>query len=124
MLPCEIVGKTILPAIKASLTKQLIEKYGMKQKEVAELLGISQSAVSKYLAHKRGRIIKINTEDHIKQIFSEIITMLITEKKKKTDIKSKFCQTCRIIRSKAVICEFCEKTDPDINADICGLCMK
>ncbi|MEM3391769.1 MAG: helix-turn-helix domain-containing protein [Archaeoglobaceae archaeon] len=46
--------KYILPAIRAMVAKELIER-GYKIKEVAEMLGLTQAAVSQYLASKRGK---------------------------------------------------------------------
>ena len=43
-----------LPAIRAALTKAL-KKQGLSQKEIANKLGIAESAVSQYLSGKRGK---------------------------------------------------------------------
>jgi len=42
-----------LPAIRAALAKSL-KQQGLSQKEVAEKLGIAESAVSQYVSGKRG----------------------------------------------------------------------
>jgi predicted transcriptional regulator len=52
---CEIVVNEILPTIRASLAKELIASYNLNQVEVAELLDISQPAVSQYLRQLRGK---------------------------------------------------------------------
>ena len=52
VLPCEIAANKIVPAIKAKLARKL-KKNGMKQKEIAKLLGVTNAAVSQYLSGKR-----------------------------------------------------------------------
>lgn len=52
-LPCEHAVWYDLPQIRADLAKELV-KQGMSQKEAAEKLSITPSAVSQYLHKKRG----------------------------------------------------------------------
>jgi predicted transcriptional regulator len=52
--PCEIDSHKVLPTIRRSLTKILMEEAGKNQTEVSEILGISQAAVSHYFSDKRG----------------------------------------------------------------------
>ena len=73
ILPCEVAVKSVIPAIKATLAKQLVEIYQMKQKQAAEILGITQSAVSKYTRNVRGNMIKIEKVEYISPV-SEVAT--------------------------------------------------
>lgn len=123
ILPCEIAAKSIIPAMKASIAIQLIESYNMKQKDVAKLLRISQSAVSKYTTRTRGYILKIDEIEEAKPILTEIIAMLTNGKPKRTETLEKFCQTCIITRKKGLMCQFCEKADPTIKMEKCDFCL-
>ena len=51
-LPCEVAASSIVPAIKAKIARRL-KREGMKQKEIAKVLGVTESAVSQYLSKKR-----------------------------------------------------------------------
>lgn len=53
-LPCEIFAQYFLPSLRALLAKELIEKHGFSQVEVAKKLGTSPAAISQYLSFKRG----------------------------------------------------------------------
>jgi uncharacterized protein len=46
LLPSEIESKSLIPAIRAILSKRLIRDYDLKEETVAKLLGITQAAVS------------------------------------------------------------------------------
>lgn len=52
---CEIVARKVLPHIRARLVKVLVREHGLHQTEVAQLLGITQAAVSHYLNSSRGK---------------------------------------------------------------------
>ena len=52
---CEIVVWYVIPTIRSELAKELLN-LGMKQKEISELLDITQPAVSQYISDKRGHV--------------------------------------------------------------------
>lgn len=52
--PFEVVTAKLLPTIRARLAQILLDKYEMKQVEVAKHLGITQAAVSHYKTMDRG----------------------------------------------------------------------
>lgn len=49
----EVVSEELLPAVRSLMTRQLWEEYGLNQGEIAELLELTQPAVSQYLNEKR-----------------------------------------------------------------------
>ena len=102
-LPQEIEVWYVIPAIRKELAKILIKKYKLKQKKVAEILGITESAISQYLHKKRAKEIgfpksmKKNLENAAEKIFknnrkalSEIIWLLNVAKK-----QGIICQVCK-----------------------------
>ena len=123
IIPCEIAVKSVIPAIKAAIAKQLVEKYGLNQNQVAQLLGISQSAVSKYTRHLRGRMIKIEEVEEVKSLINEMVDLLLKKKQKRTDFLQMFCQTCLLVRKTGLMCEFCRKTEPKITTEECKFCL-
>lgn len=121
--PCEIAAKSVAPAIKALLATELVEKHNLKQEEAARLLGISQSAVSKYTRKVRGYTIKIDEIKEIKPLINEMTNLLINETYQRSYFLTFFCQTCIEIRKKGLMCIFCAKTDPNIKAEECKFCL-
>jgi len=53
-LPCEQMVEK-LPVIRSLITNEIINTFGLTQEQTAKKLGISQPAVSQYLAGLRGR---------------------------------------------------------------------
>jgi predicted transcriptional regulator len=123
IIPCEIAAKSVVPAIKAMMAKELVEIHGLKQSQVAEILGISQSAVSKYTRQVRGHAIEIDSIEEIQPIINRMIELLTKENYQRGEFLRLFCRTCIIIRKKGLMCRFCEKIDQMIKIEKCNFCL-
>jgi predicted transcriptional regulator len=123
ILPCEIAVKSVIPAIKAVIARELVETRSLKQCQVAEMLGISQSAVSKYTRQVRGHVIEIDNVKEIQPLINSMITLLTDRPPKRAEFLNLFCQTCTTIRRKGLMCQFCQKTDPKIKVEECNFCL-
>ena len=121
-LPCEIATRSVVPAIRALLAKELTETYGMKQREAANLLGITQTAVSKYTHHVRGSILSIDRQKEVKTQISETAALLAHDSLDRTALALQICATCRLVRKKRLMCELCKRVDPAIDTEHCNLC--
>jgi len=125
LIPCEIAVKTVMPAIRAGIARELVASYNLKQEDVAKMLGISQSAVSKYTRFVRGSVLKIDTIEEIQPILAEMATMLANgDGYFRNEFVEKFCQTCKIIRRKKLMCPFCENTEPIVKSQKCSFCLR
>ena len=59
--PQEIETFYIIPAIKSQFAETLM-KNGIKQKDVAEILGVTTSTISQYTSKKRGHEVEFDPE--------------------------------------------------------------
>ena len=123
IVPCEIAVKSVIPAVKALIAIQLVEKNGLKQEKVAEILGISQSAVSKYTRKVRGCAIKIDGIEEIEPLIKKMVGLLENENYQRREFLKTFCQTCITIRKTGIMCQFCQKTEQKITMQECGFCL-
>jgi len=123
LTPCEVAVRTVSPALRALIAQTLLEKHDLKEVEVAQVLGISQSAVSKYNRRVRGTTIPIDVIPEIQTITSKMATMLLTNPVQQMEIMRLFCQACTLIRSKGLMCELCQQNQkPTINnCAFCGI---
>ncbi|MEM0203398.1 MAG: helix-turn-helix domain-containing protein [Archaeoglobaceae archaeon] len=94
---CVHMVKYVLPAIRAMVAKELIER-GYKIKEVAEMLGLTQAAVSQYLRSKRGKrgLELLEKNDEVKKIVAEIAD--VVSKKKDAKSEEYVCRICEAMR--------------------------
>jgi predicted transcriptional regulator len=109
ILPCEVGVKTVLPAVKAIMARQIMQKHGLNEQETAKLLGLSQSAVSRYSSKERGNLITIEGSNDILALIEQMVTNLIKEPDNKTEMLKLFCKTCQSIREKGLMCTHCQK---------------
>ncbi|MGQ9544959.1 MAG: transcriptional regulator, partial [Candidatus Bathycorpusculaceae bacterium] len=123
IVPCEIAVKSVIPAIKALIAKQLVEEHGLKQEKVAEILGISQSAVSKYTRKVRGYVIKIDGIEEIEPLIEKMVGLLEGGTYPRREFLKIFCQTCLTIRKTRLMCQFCIKTEPKTSIEECDFCL-
>ena len=98
-IPCEIIVWYVLPSIRKELSIHLIEEHKLNQKEVAEKLGITEAAVSRYVSGKRGGKDIDDNEiiNEIKKSASKII------KGDNTTIIQETCRICSFLKSKDFI---------------------
>ena len=122
ILPCEVGVKTVLPAVKAVMARSIVEKHGLNEKQTANLLGLSQSAVSRYVGRERGNLLAIEGTSEVLALIDEMITFLIKDPQNKAKILELFCQTCQAIREKGLMCQSCQKEMPKEWGEKCFFC--
>lgn len=100
--PCEMVVWYVIPAIRSELAKQLLD-LGMKQKDISELMDITQPAVSQYITDKRGS--ELILSDNIKDLVKEFAFDLYNKNATKLDIIPRTCSICKQIKAEDVMCQ-------------------
>ena len=122
VLPCEVAVKSVIPAIRSAIARELTQSYGLKQKEVAQLLGVTQTAVSKYTSHSRGAVLQVEEVKETHVVLTETVESLANGHMNKYELTVKLCRICEIIRKKGLMCELCKLSDPDIDNQKCLIC--
>ena len=87
--PCQKIVWDLVPAIRASLAIELVNK-GKSQAASARLLGIAPSAVSQYLSGKRGY--RIEFQGETKELIEKLAQDLIDDKV--SDFVMRVCEIC------------------------------
>lgn len=115
-MPQEIMVWYILPAIRRELSKTLIKDHNLTQKQVAEMLGITESAVSQYLKSKRAKDVVFD-----KQVLAQIRKAAEKIIKNKKSLVPEIQKICNHIRVKQMVCELHKKHSSCVpnNCDIC-----
>jgi predicted transcriptional regulator len=122
VLPCEVAVKSVIPAIRSAIARELTHSYGLKQEEVAQLLGVTQTAVSKYTKHCRGAIFEVTDVEGVQPILKETVFSLANDEMDKYKLAEKLCIICGIIRKSGLMCILCRVSDPDIDNSKCVVC--
>ena len=124
ILPCETAAKVVIPAIRAHVARELVQSYELKQDKVAKILGITQSAVSKYTSGTRGNVLRVEDIKEIKPLLAEIVVLVADGKASRKDLLEKFCQTCQAVRRTGLMCPLCEKVDGSVKGQGCSFCLE
>lgn len=98
--PCEIVVWYVIPAIRSELAKELLN-LGMKQKDVSELMDITQPAVSQYITDKRGSGVKL--DDDVKKMVKDFARELSEGTATKGELISRTCSICKHVNTVDVL---------------------
>jgi uncharacterized protein len=125
LLPSEIESKLLIPAVRAILSKELVTEKGLKEEEVARLLGITQAAVSNYLRGTRGDnelISKLVSLNEIMSMIKEISDDLSTNRAYTAKTLSKFIALCNYMRYSLIICEAHHSLERNIDEKVCEQC--
>jgi predicted transcriptional regulator len=122
LAPCEVAVKCGLPAIRAMIAKRLMANYGLKQAETAQLLGVSQPAISLYYRKIRGKAINLENDSEIKDSIEELARRLSQRNLPNLEFISAFCDICRKMRAKGLLCEVHKTLDPSIDIENCEHC--
>jgi len=123
-VPCEVAVKCVLPVVRAMLAKELMAKYRLKQTEVAEMLRVSQPAISLYCRSIRGKAIDLENDEDIGNLVNNFARALAANKLSRRDLIPKYCEICKTIRAKGLLCELHKAFDPTINIETCELCYR
>jgi len=122
LVPCEVAVKCLLPSVRAMVAKELMAKHNLKQAEAAKLLGVSQPAISLYYRKMRGKAIDLENDIEIGKLMENLADSLAEGGLSHKDFISKFCEICRIIRAKGLLCKMHKAFDPSIDIEKCELC--
>ncbi|MEK6898184.1 MAG: transcriptional regulator [Nanoarchaeota archaeon] len=116
IMPQELEVWYLIPALRKEIAKIFIEDYNLNQKRVAEILGITEAAISQYLNSKRGNELKFN-KDELKQI-KKSAREIIESPANSMRILYGLCVT---LRGTKVICELHKNLETDLpkNCDVC-----
>ncbi len=116
--PCEIVQRDFLPDLRSSLSR-ILDEQGLSQSEIADKIGLTQAAVSKYLKQK-GNGHKIDPQVHT--LATRIASYLLTNTKSQSAILKEVCGTCMSLRIGSDICAIHRKSNPALAKEECDIC--
>jgi len=94
----------------------------MKQSGIAELLNVTQAAVSYYTRELRGAAVNIEKVEEIRQAVEEIAAALASGDWSAPDLTKSFCVACSAARERGLICRLHKKMEPSISLRDCKVC--
>ncbi|USS39885.1 ArsR family transcriptional regulator [Thermococcus aggregans] len=119
----EVASRYVYPSLRRRLVELLYEK-GLKQTKIAELLHITQSAVSRYLNMDRGALVDISKFPDIDTELRSFADEIIRKKPDEYCIHRRLIEISLKMIGKGYICSLHAKIDPEVNPSECGVCLE
>lgn len=101
-LPCEMIVSHVLPVARGSISRDLVDRHGMTQVQVAKKFGVTSAAVSQYLKGIRGGDHIINRSMY-KDDFHEVIRRISDRIAAGDDVSECLCMVCAFTKESGLL---------------------
>jgi predicted transcriptional regulator len=122
LTPHEVAVKSVIPAIRGLLAKKLVKEYAFTQKGAASLLGVSQSAISRYDSDERGVAIDLSAYLDVASMIEGLSRKIAEGSVKREEILKKIDDISDYVIRKGYMCDLHRKVDPEANSG-CSVCL-
>ena len=120
-MPCELVVFELLPTARGAIAKELVEKHGYTQSQVAQLFDITSVAISQYLKGLRGGNKYIDNSVHHDEFYS-MISEIACNLTKGADLTTELCGLCGFFKRSGMIDEIYHKQGSKVPLTKCMEC--
>lgn len=116
-MPQEIEVRYILPAIRRELARIFIQEHKLSQKESANLLGLTEAAVSQYQHSKRAKEVVFSNAvvDEIRKSANKILA-----EKSKQRLIAEMYRISNLTTVKQILCDIHRAQSKDLES--CNVC--
>ena len=117
-MPQEIEVRYILPAIRRELARIFIEEHALNQKEAANLLGLTEAAISQYQHSKRAKEVVFSGK-----VVNEIRSSakkILTDKNNKQRVIAEMYRISNLTNVKQILCDLHRAQSKDLAS--CNIC--
>ena len=117
-MPQEVEVRYMLPAIRRELARIFVEEHKFNQKDAAEILGLTEAAVSQYHDSKRAKDVIFSSKviEEIKKSASKILA----EKSNKQRVIAEMYRISNLTTVKQILCDLHRSQSKELeNCNIC-----
>ncbi|NJE55243.1 transcriptional regulator [Thermococcus sp. 21S9] len=119
----EVASRYVYPSLRRRLVEHLRER-GLKQTEIAELLHVTQSAVSRYLNMDRGALVDVSKFREIDEDLKNLADEIVEFRPSEYDIHMRLIGIALKMLGKGYVCSFHARIDPEVNPAECRVCIE
>ena len=120
-MPCELVVFDLLPTARGAIAKQLVEKHGRTQSQVAKMFGITSVAISQYVKGLRGGNPYIDASVHRDEFYLHI-REIAANLHNGADLVEELCCLCKFFKESGMIEEIYAKQGATMPLSKCMEC--
>lgn len=124
--PCELSIRYFLPIVRAIFASELIKKHRVSQVTAAEILDITQPAISMYINSgiPLKRLELEETFKEIQAVVGELADDICRGNVTQTEAMMRICSLCIWLRIRGPICKIHESIIPTLRGETCSLCLR
>lgn len=124
LTPYEIAVRSVIPAVRRMIAHHLIADHGFTQQRAAAVLGISQSAISRYDTLERGAAINLDARPDVLNKVTVLADEIAGGNLSPSAVARKIDSICDYVISNGYMCEFHAKVEPAIKDTDCSVCLQ
>ena len=118
-MPQEIEVRYILPAIRRELASVLTKEQKLSQKEAAEIMGLTEAAISQYRHSKRAKEV-VFTDDILAEIRKSANNIL--KEKSRQRYMAEMRRISNLAKVKHILCDIHRKQSKELST--CNVCFE
>lgn len=119
----EVASRYVYPSVRRRLVEILYNKFNLTQVEIASILKLTQSAVSRYLQKNRGTFLEITQFELIDKEVMKLAEEIVKNKLDAYTIHSELTRITLLLLSMGYGCAFHHQIDKDIDPENCNTCI-
>jgi hypothetical protein len=119
----EIVAGTFVPTWRSMLARRLTER-GLSQTEIAALLGVTQSAVSKHLRGELSGDAALESEPRMREAVARVAEGLATKRLSSFEALHEAEALVRAFEDRGPVCAIHEREMPSLQGLGCDICIR
>jgi len=125
LFPEERESKSLIPALRAIIAKDLAIKHNIREDKISQMLGVTQAAISNYIRGIRVNpelIEKLQAESQVASMLTDLSGNLASDNAYTPSSLSQFFGLCNYIKSRMLICDIHHNLESNIDDMVCKEC--
>lgn len=123
ILPEDVVARRVLPTLRAMVAGELSAR-GLPEREVAERMGLTQAAVSKYLRGRGRREARVASAPSIRALAARLGEGLGASTMSAMEALGEIRAVIRVEEHRGLVCRMHEEEEPLLRGLGCDLCVQ
>lgn len=117
----ELAARYIVPSVRRHLARELVRR-GMARSDAARILGLSRSAITRYMKSERGAGVRFTKFNDVTQMIEKLVIKIMEKEVDEGQIHEEVAEIIAYILSRKYFCTYHKKLDPKIDVSRCRLC--